>query len=109
MRGSALLGICILALMLISCGSSPNSGGGTNPPRPDFTISLDNSSISQQAGGAAVPFTISIAARNGFSEPVSIALSGLPSGVSSLPTAPFTIAAGSSQAISLQIPRTVTA
>lgn len=60
-HGFALPAICTLALTLISCGGSTN-GVGT-PQEPDFAISVDTSSITQQAGGAALPFTIGIAAQ----------------------------------------------
>jgi subtilase family serine protease len=53
-------------------------GGSTNP---SFTLSASPSSVSIAQGGAAGTSTITITPKNGFSGSVSLAASGLPSGV----------------------------
>ncbi len=101
----ALIILCLSAALFTSCG-----GGSSNPPPPvaDFTISLSVPGITQQAGGDSSPFSVSIAGRNGFSGSVTIALSGLPAGITASPVSPFLVATGTSQVVTLSIPRTVT-
>jgi uncharacterized membrane protein len=47
-------------------------------PRPGFSLSPSPSSLSVLAGGSGASSTISVAATNGFSDAVSLAVSGLP-------------------------------
>ncbi len=98
---------CLLVATLISCGGS--SGSSPQAPVADFIISLSPGVISQQAGGASSPFNVAIGSKNGFSGSVTVALSGLPTGITTLPASPFAVAAGSSQTVTLQIPATVAA
>lgn len=98
---------CLLAATLSSCGCS--SGSPPQPPVADFTISLSPGVISQQAGGASSPFSVAIGSQNGFSGSVTVALSGLPTGTTTLPASPFVVAVGSSQTVTLQTPATVAA
>ena len=53
---------------------------------PDFTITAAPTSVSLQSGGSARSFTVTTAAVNGFSDPVNISLSGLPTGVVATPS-----------------------
>lgn len=75
---------------------------------PDFTISAAPSSISLQGGGSARSFTVTAGAVNGFSDPINISLSGLPSGVTATPATlsltpgqlgQFTLSASTSAAV----------
>lgn len=86
----------ILALFfLASCG-----GSGSNvvvQPPPDFTPSISPSSISFLPGTTSSPVKVSITGVNGFTGTVSVVSSGLPTGVTSSPSLPFNLSAGSSQ------------
>jgi hypothetical protein len=72
-------------------------------PAPDFSISVSPSTITAAPGGAA-NFIVSSSGTNGFTGPVTIAISGLPAGATTFPASPFSIPAGSSQNVSLPIP-----
>jgi hypothetical protein len=67
-------------------------------------ISVSPSGVTLQAGGQASTFTVSITAQNGFSGAVAVALTGLPTASTTSPSAPFTVAAGASQTVSLTVP-----
>lgn len=92
------------AAMLTNCG-----GGSSPPPSGDFTIALSPGSITLQAGGASSSFTVSIVGQNGFTNSITISLSGLPAGSTTSPASPFMVAAGSSQVVTLAIPVSVPA
>src|SRR6266481_6497732 len=94
------------AALLSGCGSSSQP---PLPPAQDFTITVSPSSLTQQAGGAASTFTVSVTGQNGFTGPVSISLSGLPAASATSPASAFTIAAGASQTVTLSVPASVAA
>jgi len=71
---------------------------------PDFSLSLSTSSIATTEGTSNASFTASVSGFNGFSDPVSVALSGLPAGVTTSPAAPFSVAPGGSQTVTLTLP-----
>ena len=82
--------------VLCGCGSSvapPPS------PSPDFTVSATPQSLFVPVGVGGGSLQISIQALNGFSQPVSITLQGLPSGVTSAPAPPFIMNAGTPQTV----------
>ncbi len=64
-----------------SCGSSSAPGG----PQPDFALSLSPQSLSITAASSQ-SLAVSVTASNGFSGTVMLSLSGLPSGVTSVPS-----------------------
>ncbi len=87
------------------------------PVIPDFTITAAPSSISLPSGGSSRTLSVTAGAVNGFSDPVTVSLSGLPAGVtatpSSLSVAPgqlgqFTLSASSSAAATSSASFTVT-
>lgn len=85
-------------ILMIACGG----GGGSAPPppaQPSFSISTAPASISVQQGATSGSVSVSVTSQNGFSGSVSIAVEGLPSGVTSLPTSPFSLGAGASQQV----------
>ena len=55
-------------------------------PVPDFTMTAAPSSVALQSGGSARSFTVTTTAVNGFNSPVTVTLSGLPSGVTATPS-----------------------
>ena len=98
--------LCLGAALLTGCGSSNRSA---QPATQDFAITVSPSSLTQQAGGAASTFTISVTGQNSFTGPVSISLSGLPAASTTSPASAFTIAAGASQTVTLSVPASVAA
>src|SRR5260370_26875151 len=93
--------ICVGAALLTSCGGSYQP---PPPPAQDFAIAISPSSVTQQAGGAASTFTVSVTGQNGFTGPVSISLSGLPVASTTSPASPFAPASGASQPATLSVP-----
>ena len=55
-------------------------------PVPDFTITAAPASMTLPSGGSSRSLTVTTTAVNGFSDPVSISLSGLPAGVTATPS-----------------------
>jgi arylsulfate sulfotransferase len=53
---------------------------------PDFTITAAPSTISLPSGGSARSLSVTAGALNGFSDPVTVSLSGLPTGVTATPS-----------------------
>lgn len=87
------------ALTLFACGGSPDSR-----ILPDFSLSVSPSAVSANVGTATPPVAISISAQNNFSGSVTVTLQGLPQGVTALPANSFSIAAGTSQAVTFNLP-----
>ena len=99
--------LCLYSAIAICSGC-----GSSNPPPPhigDFAISLSTNAVTQQAGVTMSAFNVSIVGQNGFTGSVSIAVTGLPPGSTTSPASPFTVAAGSSQGVTLSIPASVAA
>jgi hypothetical protein len=97
-RGSHLalvLGVAIVA----GCG-----GSGAPQPTQDFTMAVSPTEITQQAGSTGTPINIGVTGLNGFSGSVSVSFASLPSGTTTSPALPITIAAGGSQNVTLTIP-----
>lgn len=78
-----LLVVCGFAGLISGCGSG--SMPKVAPPAPDFTLTASASSLTLSAGGNAQALTLSIAAQNGFSGSVQVAITGLPTGVTATP------------------------
>ena len=53
---------------------------------PDFTITATPTSIALPSGGSSRSLSVTAAAVNGFSDPVTVSLSGLPAGVTATPS-----------------------
>ena len=87
----------VLVVTLCSCGGSPSP----TPPPPvnDFAIQVTPQSIFVPIGFSSATHQVSIVSTNGSSQPVSVSVNGLPQGVTMTPGAPFTVNAGSSQAV----------
>ncbi|MGB7189186.1 MAG: hypothetical protein WBD10_03550 [Acidobacteriaceae bacterium] len=83
--GLAALPLLAAALWLTSCGSG--GGGGSSqppPPHPDFGLSVSSTPITLDADSSATA-SVTVTGTNGFTSPVDIEISGLPSGVSVSP------------------------
>jgi hypothetical protein len=102
----AILGRAVVlglaAVSYLACG-----GGSSSPPPPaakDFSLSIAPAQIIATIGTVSPPFSISITGQNGFADSVTVALSGLPAGASSVPASPFVLATGQSQAVTISVP-----
>jgi hypothetical protein len=88
------------SILLSSCGggsgTGSGNGGGTPPPTPNFSLTLPGNASVQQ--GSTTTVSVSVTGINGFSSPVNIVLSGVPSGVTATP-AQFTLTTGAQQQI----------
>jgi IPT/TIG domain len=88
------------SIVLSSCGggSGPGAGtgGGTPPPPPNFSLSVPANASVQQ--GSTTTVSVGVTGINGFSSPVNIVVSGVPSGVTATPSQ-FTVATGAQQQI----------
>jgi hypothetical protein len=99
----ALIVVSVIVLSLaLACGGG-GSGQPPPPPAPDFTLNVSPVSASAVVGNTSSAVTLSFAPKNGFSSPVTVTLSGLPSGVTASPGLPLTIQPGGSQAISFSV------
>jgi len=70
----------------------------------DFAMSLDKSAVVLQSGGSSQTIHLAISPMNQFAGSVSVAISGLPTGVTAALASP-TIAAGSSAAVTFSAPK----
>ena len=102
MKQSLLLLISSCCFCLLNgCGSSSPS---TPPPTADFSITASPASVSTQVGGTTTPVAVSLNALNGFTGPVTITVSGFPSGITSSPASPFMLSSGTPQQVTFSAP-----
>jgi hypothetical protein len=76
-------------------------------PLQDFGITLSPPAITTSGGGSSATFAVSTISQGGFSDSITITLSGLPEGATTSPAAPFSLAAGRTQTVVLSVPATV--
>jgi len=91
--------IFLLAIFLFTeaCGGGGGTGGVQPPPlTPDFSLNLSTNSVSVPQGSTSSPLSVSINPQNNFLGSVQVTFTGLPSGVTTNPPAPFSVAAGQS-------------
>ena len=78
--------VSLVTSMLWGCGGG---GGGVQqpptPPSPDFSLSVSSTSLKVVAGSSTTA-SVTVTGSNGFTSPVTIGVTGLPSGVSVSPT-----------------------
>jgi 6-phosphogluconolactonase (cycloisomerase 2 family) len=86
-----------LTTFLIACGSS-----GSTPAAGDFSLSLSPQSLSLPIGGGADTTQVSVQAINGFSNTVTVSITGLPTGVITTPASPFMMTPGTNQTVSFE-------
>lgn len=70
----------------------------------DFALNVSPTQLAATTGAGTAPVIISIAGQNGFSDSVSVSLSGLPSGFTSQPASPFTMTPGHNQSLTISVP-----
>jgi phospholipase C/sugar lactone lactonase YvrE len=73
----------------------------------DFSLLISPSGLSVMPGAASTPLVASVGAIGGFSGTVSIGVAGLPSGVTTTPSGPFSLAAGGNQQMTVNVPGSV--
>jgi glycosidase len=95
---------CCFPLLVASCGGG---GAGTAPPPPSFTLTVSPGSVLVSQGSTSTPVELSVQSENGFQGTVSVSLQGPPAGVTTSPTFPLSVSAGSSQVATLTVANTV--
>ncbi|GAA6759222.1 hypothetical protein Thermus77923_22170 [Thermus oshimai] len=79
MRSLGVIAVFLLVTFVLSgCWNS-------SPPSPNFTLSLNPTSLSVPQGGSGTP-TLTLTPQNGFTGTVTLSLQGAPSGVTLSPT-----------------------
>ena len=98
--------VFLLVVDLSACGGGSSSAPPSPPPPPaaDFALVSESSTVTAQQGGAMQFQTIQANPLNGFVGSIAITLSGLPSGVTTIPSGPLSIAiTGQGQSTSIQL------
>jgi hypothetical protein len=90
----------VFAFMLLSWGCGSGGSGTTPPPppSPDFSIQTSSQSLTVAAGGST-NVQVSITPMNGFSSTVSVAILGLPAGVTVSSPPPFNVTGTAPQTV----------
>ena len=84
-----------MGLLLTSCG-----GGSKPAPEADFSLSATPATVTLLPGGTAQQISINAAPVNGFASMVSLAITGLPNGVTAQPST-LTLTPGTAQTMAL--------
>jgi hypothetical protein len=100
-RSTAAL-VTLFALSLGGCGGSSSSP--PPPPPPDFSISLGQTAVTVGVGDTSPVVSFGATALSGFTSPLTVEITGLPSGATTSPASPFPLAVGSAQDVTLTIP-----
>ncbi len=92
--------LVVIVLFTVACGGGGGTGGvQPPPPAPDFSLTLSSASVTVSQGSTSSPVNVSITPQNGFTDSVQVSFTGLPSGVTSNPASPFSVAAGQSVSV----------
>jgi len=114
-RSFTMFFVFAVLIALSGCGGgSGSSSGSPSPPLPppappppaaDFSLSVESLTVGLQQGGALEFQTVQANAVNGFTGTIQLTLSGLPAGVSSTPSGPYTLSlsGGNSQGVAFQL------
>jgi len=107
-RLACLVFLLIAELTLASC-TSTHSPATSNEPTPegDFAIAASPTAVSLAQGGST-PLSVTITGVHGLSGNVSVAISGLPAGISISPQSPLTVGVGSTVSVTLSAATTAT-
>src|SRR5208283_335245 len=82
----------ILVLVLNGCGGGGSSTPPPPPATPSFTISVNPPNFSMSPG-TSTTVNVSLQAQNGFDGTATVAISGLPDGLTVVPSSPFSLTA----------------
>ena len=86
----------LIGLALTSCGS----GGSIPTPTADFSLSATPATVTLSQGGTSQQISVNAVPVNGFTSQVSVAITGLPTGVTAQP-ATLTLTPGTAQTVAL--------
>lgn len=106
MRSHAPIIVWSVALLIgveCGCGGGAQTSPPPPPPVPDFTLNVSPVSASAVIGNNTSVITISFTPKNGFNSPVTVMLSGLPTGVIPPSDSPWTIQPGGRQTITFSV------
>ncbi len=106
MAKSAYIPCLLFCLILAGCGSSTSVK--TVPPTADFSLTSTPATVTLTAGAAGQQVSVEAVAMNGFTGTVSVAISGLPTGVTASP-ATLTLTPGVAQSVTLTAASTAVA
>lgn len=90
----------LLSLAITGCSSGTGGTGHPTPASPDFALAATPSTVTLTGGGSGQQISVSATTVGGFSSPVAVTLSGLPTGVTAAP-ASLTLTPGTPQTITL--------
>jgi DNA-binding beta-propeller fold protein YncE len=103
----ASLAILFVAVAgLTACSSGSGSSQVQTPA--DFSISVSPGSLSLPAGSSST-FQLTLTPSGGFSGFATVQVSNLPAGITLTPASPFSVAASSSQSVTVSVASTVSA
>jgi hypothetical protein len=85
----------LLCLMLISCG-----GGSKPAAEGDFTLTTTPANIALLPGGTGQQISVNAVSANGFTGTVTVAITGLPTGVTTQPST-LTLSPGTAQSVTV--------
>ena len=92
--------VMVVTGLLAACGSGNSSGsvsGGNPPPSPDFSLSVEEQTVTVQQGGAIQIQTVGVTPLDDFSGTIQFSISGLPSGVTLAAPGPYTVSVPGTQ------------
>jgi hypothetical protein len=98
-RLACMVVLLTAGLALTGCGGGSGSGSTTPPPSGDFSITVNPASVSIVQGAQSSPISVKVGAINGLAGNVSVAIAGLPAGVTTSPASPLSVAVGSSVSV----------
>jgi glycosidase len=79
-------------------------GGASTPPNtPGFTLTASPNSLVAAETSTSGAVTLTAMPVNGFTGSITVAIAGLPTGVSASPSSPFTLSVGSSQPVTFTV------
>jgi hypothetical protein len=104
---AGILPVLILCTFLATCGGGSSTSIEPPPPPPDFFLTVTPISVSISPGSSA-NVQVLVQGLHGFSGSVSVNVSGLPTGVTTTPSSPFTLTLNVQQTVTIAVPLTVT-
>ena len=91
----------LFGLVLMSCGGNqPPAADQSGAPVADFSVAATPANITLVPGGTGQPISVNATAANGFAGTVTVAITGLPTGVSAQP-ATLTLTPGAAQSVTV--------
>ena len=99
----SIVSVAFLALLMVGCGGEGGGTGSPNlPPVADFSLAISAPAVATDVGSQSGTVTVTVTSLNGFTDPVSVELQGLPTGAQAQP-ASFSITPGGTQSLSFSL------